>query len=206
MKAALRDSYVEYVYFMGITEKYPPWFEEELYRGIYMDENRYTFYVPLQERSPDYYEKTLVEDYTVFLRKTTGEIHVTDYDVFKAMYSIFTYNAFYNCGVAAFDEDCIEFVECFPGVIPAGYPEWFYEYFTEAVNIPNNEETIFLYDTDKHRLTASKGSFMEIDTKGGVSVTDHCVFLRNRFGEIRGMLYDDFFKYYDPEPKGDELL
>jgi hypothetical protein len=34
MKVALRDSYVEYVLFAGVTEKYPPWFEEELYDTI----------------------------------------------------------------------------------------------------------------------------------------------------------------------------
>lgn len=188
MKAALRDSYLEYVYFTGVTERYPSWFAEELYYGGYMNENKYTFYVPLHQRSPDYYEKTLIEDYTVFLRKCDGSLHVTDYDTFKGLYTEFTYNRFYNCGIAAFDEDCIEYVECYPGVLPAGYPEWFYEYFTEAIILPQECEGFMLFSNDNT-----------------VEVTDHCVFLLNKYGEIRGMYYDEFLKYYDPDPKEDEI-
>jgi hypothetical protein len=200
MIAALRGSYVEYVYFMGVTEKYPPWFEEELYDSVYMDENRYTFYQPLGERKPDYYDKILVEDYTVFLRKPNGDIHVTDYDIFKELYTVFRYDSFTNSGVAAFNEDCIEYVECLGGVLPAGYPEWFYEYFTEALNFPRDSETIYFYDNDKHSITASR-DFLEVPIRGEATVKEHCVFLRNKFGEIRGMTYDEFLIYYDDDPE-----
>lgn len=200
MKAALRGSYIEYVLFAGVTERYPSWFNKELDESIYVDESRYTFYIPKEERRPDYYEKTLVEDYSVFLRKPTGEVFVTDYDVFSDMYVPFRYNSFTNSGIAAFDDDCIEYVECRPGVLPAGYPVWFYEYFTEAINFPQDEETIYLYDEETHCLTAKRGSLI-VPLNGEASVTSHCVFLRNKLGEIRGMDYDDFSKYYDPDPK-----
>lgn len=182
MKAALRGSYVEFVCFMGITEKYPLWFEKELNETIFMDSDRYTFYCHPDERSPDYFEKQLIEDYTVFLRKPNGEVHVTDYEVLQYMYTSFQYDAFTNSGLAALDDDCIEYVECTGGVLTREYPSWFYEYFTEAVHFPQEGESILIYDN------------------GEVSVDTHCVFLRNRFGEIRGMLYDDFLKYYDPNP------
>jgi hypothetical protein len=199
MRAALRGSYVEYVLFIGVTERYPLWFQAELYDSVYMDENRYTFYVPMHERTPDYYEKTLVEDYSVFLKKPNGDIHVTDYDIFNDLYVSFKSDTFTNSGLAAFEQDCIEYVECRPGVISSGYPDWFYEYFTEVLNFPKDEETIYLYDTDKHCLTATRGSL--IATAGGeASVKTHCVFLRNKYGEIRGMEYKDFLKYYDPDP------
>jgi hypothetical protein len=105
MRAALRDSYIEFVLFMGMTEKYPLWFEKEMEYTVCQDENRYTFWVPMDERKPDYYDKQLVEDYSVFLRKPNGEVFVTDYDVFSSMYTTFYYNAFNNSGIAAFDED-----------------------------------------------------------------------------------------------------
>jgi hypothetical protein len=200
MKAALRDSYIEFVLFMGMTEKYPLWFEKEMEYTVFQDESRYTFWVPMGERRPDYHEKTLVEDYSVFLRKPNGEVFVTDYDVFRGMYTTFQYNAFTNSGIAAFDDDCIEYVECKAGVLPAGYPNWFYEYFTEAINFPPDGETIYFYDSDRHRLTASRDSII-VSVDGEASVTSHCVFLRNKFGEIRGMRYDDFIKYYDPRPQ-----
>lgn len=199
MRVALRGSYVEYVLFMGITEKYPPWFEEELYEAIITDENRYTFWVDRDERKPDYYEKQLIEDYSVFLRKPDGVIHVTDYDVFTELYTVFTYDAFTNSGIAALGEDCIEYVEAKAGVLPVGYPEWFYNYFTEAFNYPQDGKTFYFYDPNEHILKASRDS-MEIAAGGDVIVTEHCVFLHNKFGEIRGMTYDEFLKYYDPEP------
>lgn len=182
MKAALRDSYIEFVTFMGITEKYPLWFEKELCDTIYMDEHRYTFWVPKEERKIDYYEKTLVEDYSVFLKKPNGDIFVTDYDIFSDLYTSFRYDAFTNSGIAAFNEDCIEYVECTGGLLTREYPVWFYEYFTEAVHFPQEQESILIFED------------------GEVSVNTHCVFLRNKFGEIKGMLYDEFLKYYDPNP------
>lgn len=200
MRAALRDSYVEFVLFMGMTERYPLWFEKEMEYTIYQDADRYTFWVPIGERRSDYYEKTLVEDYSVFLRKPNGEVFVTDYDVFQGMYTSFKYDAFTNSGIAAFDEDCIEYVECQAGVLSAGYPVWFYEYFTEAINFPQDEETIYFYDEEKHCLTASRGSLL-VPIGGEASVTTHCVFLHNKFGEIRGMAYNDFIKHYDPDPQ-----
>jgi hypothetical protein len=182
MRAALRGTYVEFVLYMGITEKYPLWFEEEIYRNIYMDESRYTFWIPQEERRMDYYEKTLIEDYSVFLKKPNGEIHVTDYDVFQELYVAFQYDAFTNSGIAAFEDDCIDYVECQPGVLTAEYPLWFYEFFTEAVHLYQEDTTILFYEN------------------GEVTVNNHCVFLKNRYGEIKGMLYDEFLKYYDDNP------
>jgi hypothetical protein len=42
---------------------------------------------------------------------------------------------------------------------------------------------------------------MEIAAGGDVEITEHCVFLRNKFGEILGMTYDEFLKYYDDDPQ-----
>ncbi len=203
MKAAVRGSYVEFVTFNGITERYPIWFEEELYRTIYMDDNRYTFWVPEHERRTDYYEKQLVEDYSIFIRKPNGEIHVTDYDVFSDMYTTFRYDMFTNSGIAAFDDDCIEYVECEGGVLSSKYPAWFYEFFTEAVNFPQGE-TIFFHDCDMSTNT-TRGPFLEVTDDGQVVVDEHSVFLRNKYGEVRGMLYRDFIKWYDDNPIVDPM-
>jgi hypothetical protein len=199
MRVALRNSYIEFVVYTGVAEKYPPWFAEELYAATYTDESRFTFWVPIHQRTPDYYEKELVEDYSIFLRKSNGELHVTDYDTFTDLYVVFKYNAFTNSGMAALEEDCIEYVEAQAGVLPAGYPEWFYEYFTEAINFPQDGETVYFFDDDENKLTASRGS-ITVTAGGEATITDHCVFLRNKFGEIRGMDYDKFLLYYDPEP------
>lgn len=181
MEAALRGSYVEFVIFAGITEKYPLWFEEEMYECVHMDESRYTFWVPNGERKPDYYDKQLVEDYSVFLRKSTGEIFVTDYDAFTEMYTTFRFDRFTNSGIAAFTDDCIEYVECTGGALTREYPAWFYEYFTEAVNF--HEQTILFCDAN-----------------GDITVDGHYIFLRNKHGEIKGMSYDEFLKYFDDDP------
>lgn len=198
MRAALRGSYVEYVLFQGMTERYPSWFKKEIDDSIYMDEHRYTFWIPTFDRKPDYYEKTLVEDYSVFLRKPNGEIFVTTYDVFVELYISLQYDGFTNSGIAAFEEDCIEYVECTPGILRQEYPKWFYEFFTEAINNPmlDDDETYYFYDENK-KLSASK-RFIET-TRGEACVSVHCVFLRNRRGEIRAMEYDDFLEYYDPK-------
>lgn len=168
---------------MGTTEKYPRWFQKELDNTIYTDESRFTFYVSLEERNPDYYERKLIEDYSVFLRKPNGEVFLTNYETFSNLYIEFTYDAFTNSGIAAYEEDCIEYVECQGGILPAGYPSWFYEYFTEAVNLPIDNEFILFHDS-----------------YGDVTVASHCVFLRNKVGEIKSMDYETFLKYYDPEP------
>lgn len=196
MIAAFHDSYIEYVLFVGITENYPKWFKKEIEDSIYMDEDRYTFWVPKEDRTPDYYEKTLVEDYSVFLRKPDGEIFVTNYDVFTHLYISFQYDAYTNSGIAAYEEDCVEYVECYPGILFKEYPDWFYEFFTEAVNYPqiDDDETYFFFDENK-KLSASK-RFIEVD-KGEACVRSHCVFLRNKYGEIRAMEYEDFIRYYD---------
>lgn len=201
MRVALRGSYVEFVIFEGITEKYPSWFHKEMDKNIYMDESRFTFWIPVEERRPDYYEKELVEDYSVFLRKPNGDIHVTDYDVFTDLYTAFRFDSFINSGLAALKEDCIEYVECKPEGMPRwdSYPIWFYEYFTEAFNFPQDDGTIFIYDSEERTLTASRDC-IEVTAGGSATVTEHCVFLRNRFGEIRAMRYDEFLKYYDPTP------
>jgi hypothetical protein len=199
MLAALRGSYVEFVKFMGITEKYPLWFERELSECIYMDEDRFTYWSTGSD-APYYREEKLVEEYSIFLRKPNGEVHVTDYDTFQDLYTIFRFDVFTHSGIAALEDDCIEYVECKPGILSAGYPLWFYEYFTEAFNYPQDEKTLFIYDSSRQTLKASRES-LEATAGDGVMVTDHCVFLYNRYGEIRGMLYDDFIKYYDDDPR-----
>lgn len=183
MKSALRGSYVEVVFYMGINERYPMWFTEELYNCTFTDDSNYTFWVPEYERSPDYHEKILVEDYSVFIRKENGDIHVTSYDVFDQLYYQFRFDRFDNSGLAAFREDVIDYVECFGGSVISGYPDWFYEHFTESVIYQYGEESIFIDRDD-----------------GELSVTHHVVFLRNKFGEIRVMDYDVFLKYYEPHP------
>lgn len=200
MRAALRGSYVQYVLFMGIAERYPLWFEEELYECVYQDESRFTFWSPVGEREPDYYDKELIEDYSVFLRKPNGEVHVTDYDTFTELYISFRLDTFTNSGIAALEGDCIEYVEAEAGELTAGYPEWFYEYFTEAINFPQDDKTFYFYDTDKHVLKASRDS-IEVSIGGDVEISEHSVFLRNKYGEIRAMTYKTFLKYYDPDPK-----
>lgn len=184
MKAALIDSYLDFVLYMGVTENYPKWFSKELKKYIYTDEHRYTFYVPSDERRLDYYDKILIEDYSVFLRKEDGSIFVTDYDTFESLYQTFRYDAFSNSGMVAFRDDCIEYVEARGGIVTADYPDWFYEYFTESINMPEFDESIL------------------VNTDGDYSVREHSVFLRNRFGEIKAMEYRDFIKYYDPSPEG----
>lgn len=175
----MHGSFVNFVIFRGLTEQYPRWFRKSVIDDLTMDSDRYTFWVPQNERNPDYYEKVLVEDYSVFLENRRGEIHCTTMEAFDDLYSIFKYDAFKNGGVAAFKEDCIEYVECVPGVLTDEYPDWFYEYYTEVVVFPD-EETIFL------------------DQTGDISITEHCVFLRNKFGEIRKISYNSFLKYYNP--------
>ena len=184
MRAAMRGSYVEYVIFMGVTDMYPAWFSEELYDSTFQDDSRFTFWVPKQERSPVYYEQQLIEEYSVILRAPDGSVHVTTYDAFAELYEVFVYCKYLNSGIAALNVDCMEYVECHEGMLQGGYPDWFDEYFTEVLNFPQQEETVFLSVTGKH-----------------VSVTEHCVFMVNRFGEIRAMRYVDFIKYYDPNPE-----
>lgn len=183
MRAALRGSYVDYVIFTGVTEKYPLWFKRQLDECAYTDESRFTFWVDIHERRPDYYEKQLIEDYSVILKRPNGEIHITDYNVFQDLYIVFGYDAFTNSGIAAYEEDAIEYVELLPGMMDKRYPFWFYEYFTEAVNLPNEFEGYLL--------------FAEHDE---VEVTQHCVVLRNRLGEIRSIPYSNFLTHYDDKP------
>lgn len=187
---------------MGITETYPRWFREEVMDNIFMDSNRFTFWTFEEERSFDYYEKELVEVYSVFLRKPDGDLKLTDYDTFEKLYRTLTYEDFSNSGIAAFEEDCIEYVECQPGVLSSEYPDWFYEYFTESIHLPN-EETIFIFDTysattpiSSHNLNSNVIEHLNEEI-GQVSIDHHCVFLRNYLGEIRHMRYEDFEKFYN---------
>lgn len=185
--------------FMGVNETYPAWFAEEMYRCSYLDESRFTIWVPQSERKADYHEKKLIEDSSVFLRKSNGDLFVVDLDLFTDLYTTFRYDAFTNSGIVAFNDDCIEYVECTEGVFVDAYPDWFYEYFTEAINFPHLE-TIYFKDSKKPCKSANVGPFLDT-TEGEVSVTCHCVFLRNKFGEIKGMSYRDFLKHYDVNPK-----
>lgn len=188
MKAALKGSYVDFVIFMGESERYPSWFQKELDKCTYTDESKYTFWVHSEERRPDYYEKKLIEDYSVIIRNSKGLLHITDYDVFQNLYITFRYDGFTNSGLAAFEEDTIEYVECKPGVIDCKYPDWFYDYYTESVTLPLDFQGYLLY---------SDGSSDDIE------VVEHCVILRNRSGDIMDMLYSDFKKYYDDSPSHD---
>lgn len=204
MLAALRGSYVDYVNYMGLTEKYPVWFHRDVLDDIYMDESRYTFWIPESERPVDYYEKELVEQFSVFLRKPGGEIFCTTTDAFEELYTVFKYDAFENSGVAAFSEDVIKYVECYPGRLSKRYPDWFYEYFTESIHFPDQEESIFIYELDTTNPPVQSRDIDIIEPLDQdicqVSVDEHCVFLCNHLGEIRHMLYSNFIKYYTPGP------
>lgn len=206
MRAVLHGSWVDYVVYMGLNERYPKWFEEEVLDDIYMDEHRYTFWMPRSERPWDYYEKDLVETDSVFLRKPNGEVFRTTKYVFEQLYVIFLYDGYSNYGIAAYEEDCIEYVECQPGVLNNGYPDWFYEYFTEALHFKDGNESIFIYELDNTNppITSNSKDIVEpLDNDiGQVAVDRHCVFLRNFLGEIRHMDYVDFIKYYHPGPLG----
>jgi hypothetical protein len=186
MFAALRGTYVQFVIFMGVLEKYPRWFIEEIANRIVVDDSRYCFWTSPPERNHDYYEKDLIDDYSVVVRKSTGETHIMEVDTFHEMYNVFQYNAALNGGRAAFNEDCIEYVECAGGGVSGSalnhYPRWFYEYFTECLNYPDRGETYLL----------------KLDDNDCVVVDQHCVFLRNKLGEVRQMPYLDFLKHYEP--------
>lgn len=183
MIAALRGSYLDAVYFMGINERYPDWFCEELYDATFTDDARYTFWVERSNRRPDYSEKILVEDFSVFIRKSNNDIFVTNYDLLDECYTTFRTDKFTNSALVAFNDDVIEYVECHGGLVSGYDGDWFYEYFTEELNNPQNEETIFCNDVN-----------------GDITVTEHCAVLRNKYGEIRVLNWKDFIKYYDPDP------
>lgn len=182
MFAVLRGSIiVEFVTYEGPNANYPVWFEEELYWTTYTDEYRFTYWVHPSQRKPDYYEKKLVEDFSVFLRKPDGDVFCTDWDTFYDLYLPFDANPWANCGKAAFKDDCIEYYE-YRGILDLEYaPKWFYEYYTEALNLPEDNELI-IFDKEGQ------------DT----SLWEHSIFLRNRFGEIKKMSYRDFLKHYKP--------
>lgn len=190
MYAALRGSCVKYTIYMGMMESYPEWFQEEIADRILMDESHYTVWVSPPERKTDYYEKDLIETYSVVLRKCDGTHHITDWDTFVSLYQQFTYEQSINGGIAAFKEDVIEYVEVVGGAVVDNYPEWFYAYFTESLNNPKDNET-YLFN---------------IDGYGHMIVKDRCVVLRNRFNEIRQMTYEKFLKHYDPDLTDISLL
>lgn len=183
MIAALRGKYLEAVFYMGENQRYPDWFCEELYDATFTDESRYTFWVDRRSRRADYYEKTLVEDYSVFLRKESGEIFVTNYDCLDELYTTFRTDAFSNSALVAFNEDVINYAE-FHGGVSCGYPDdWFYEHFTESLHNPVEGETIFVADDG-----------------GDITVTEHCVIMQNNYGEIKVLDWATFTKFYDPDP------
>lgn len=180
--AALKEGVVDYVIFAGENEQYPAWFKEEVIGGILVDENRYTRYIPQPERSVDYYDKTIVEHSTVFLRKPQSrDIHCTSYDVFEDLYISLEVNPRTNSGVAAFRDDAIEIVECHGG-LPGAYPSWFYDYFSDGMVIESRDETILFYGDDRE-----------------LSIVGHCYFLRNRRGQIAFMDHEAFDKHYIKE-------
>lgn len=183
MFAALRGHYVQFVIFMGVAERYPDWFIEEISNRIFVNESRYCFWTSPPERQADYYEKELIETYSVVVRKPGGETHIMDVVTFEEMYCVFKFDLPTNSGIAAFNNDVIEYVECHGGGLLDHYPEWFYEYFTESLNNPKDSET-YLFS---------------INDNGYLTVSHRCVFLRNRFGEIRYLSYDNFVRHYDPD-------
>ncbi len=182
MFAALRGQYVQFVVFMGVAERYPEWFIEEIANRVFVNESRYCFWTSPPERDCDYYEKEIIEMYSIIVRKSDGSTHVVEVDTFNELYRIFQFDQLVNGGIAAFIDDYIEYVECAGGSLIDRYPKWFYEYFTECLNNPKDSES-YLFSVDGH---------------GYITIKERCVFLRNRFGEIRQMLYKDFLKYYDP--------
>lgn len=182
MLAALIGHYVDFVVFMGVAEPCPTWFIEEVADRVFVNESRFTFWTPAPERGTDYYEKELIETYSIVVRKCSGETHVMSIDTFDSLYRVFTYNQNVHGGVAAFNDDIIEYVECIGGSLIDDYPEWFYEYFTESLNNPKDNES-YLYS---------------IGGLGQITIKERCVVLRNRFGLIRTMSYPDFLRYYDP--------
>jgi hypothetical protein len=182
MLAALRGRWVQFAIFMGVSERYPQWFIEEIANRVFVNESRFCFWTSPPERECDYYEKELIETYSVVVRKYDGSTHVMSMDVFHDLYNVFKYEQSVNGGIAAFAEDCIEYVECFGGKMLDHYPKWFYEYFTESLNYPDDEES-YLFS---------------LDNNGCIVIDAHCVFLRNKFGEIKQTLYTEFIKYYDP--------
>lgn len=183
MFAALRGHYVQFVVFMGVAEHYPDWFIEEVSNRIFVNESRFCFWTPPIERQADYYEKELIETYSVIVRKPNGDTHIMEWDTFNDMYRIFKYDLNTNSGIAAFNDDVIEYVECHGGEILDNYPEWFYEYFTESLNNPKDSET-YLF---------------AVNDNGYITVDRRYVFLRNKFGEIRHVPYDSFVTHYDPD-------
>lgn len=183
MYAALRGCCVKYVIYMGMMESYPDWFLEEIANRVIQDESRYCFWTSPPERLTDYYDKELIETHSIVLRKDDGTTHIAERETFDSMYQVFSYDQSVNGGVAAFKHDVIEYVEVIGGAVVDRYPEWFYAYFTESLNNPQDNET-YLFN---------------IDGYGHMVVKDRCVVLRNRFGEIRQMTYVDFLKYYDPD-------
>ena len=180
--AALKEGVVDYVIFQGTweatTSQYPRWFQEEVMDGILVDENRYTRYIERPERAIDYYDKTLVEYDSVFLRKPNGDIHCTTYDIFEELYVSLDVNPRTNSGIAAFREDTIEAVEC-QGGLPEAYPSWFYNFFSDGIVIESIDETILFYGDDRE-----------------ISITEVSYFLRNRRGQIAHMDKETFDKYY----------
>lgn len=148
-------------------------------------DSRYTFYIPKEVRNADYYDKIVVSYGDVFLRKTDGTSFVlSDDSIFQELYNVFDFNLQNNNGLAAFVDDCIEFVEIQGGFVVDDKPDWFYEHITETVNFIDVDSCILI------------GEDKEFD------VTEHCVFLQNRWGEIRSMRYADFFAFYDPDLYG----
>lgn len=180
--AALREGVVDYVIFAGTweetTSQYPRWFREEVLDGILVDENRYTRYIEKPERSIDYYDKTLVDYDTVFLRKPNGNIHCTTYDVFEELYIPLDVSPRVDGGIAAFREDTIEVVECHGG-LPEAYPSWFYDFFSEGRVIVSPDETILFYGDDRE-----------------ISIVGTSYFLRNKNGQIAHMDKETFNRYY----------
>ena len=177
--AALREGVVSYVIYEGENEQYPRWFREEVLDGILVDESRYTRYIPRPERCVDYYDKTVVEHDTVFLRKPkSGDIHCTTYETFEDLYIPMDVNPRTNSGVAAFREDAIEVVECHGG-LPEAYPLWFYNFFSDGRVIKDSEETILFYGDDRE-----------------ISITGLSYFLRNKEGKIAHMDHETFNRYY----------
>jgi len=127
---------------------------------------------------------------SVEIEKNDGNVAVVHIDIFNCLYRKL------DGHTAALKDDCIEYVEFMPGT-EIDKPIWFYEYFTDVTIIPEDAKTVLYYDDGTLPITVSRKSLMEFGMDDSIHITSHCVILRNKYGELRGLEYDEFFKFYD---------
>lgn len=131
--------------------------------------------------------------YSVTIETTDGRVRRTSKKTFDSLYHRL------DDYTAALKEDCIEYVECMGGCLPDLYlyPTWFYELFSESVNLPDDGKTILYCNGEEECIMISKRSSLQVNIDGDIVISSHSAFLCNRFGEVMGMDYFDFVKLYD---------